>query len=259
MMDFCRRTTALILLLFCSVGAARAVQIDAADYAMRVPPAAQSGQRVAISVIDSRPYVLSGESSESYEGMSREVYGIPISRETSDRKTMALYLGERLRIGFERAGYLPALVAAPKGSRPSMVAEGLASLAGRAFVVELREWSYDMGFAKPSFTYDITVNVYSNGELLSSTEFSGADPMPKGGRKHFKKRFAELYPVIFERVFAHPEVAAGLAGRQIEVRGQRARAASIQDRLEELTRLLDAGSITADEYEAQRTRVLSEL
>ena len=38
--------------------------------------------------------------------------------------------------------------------------------------------------------------------------------MPKGGWKHFKRRYAELYQDVFDRFFASPAILAALSGEQ---------------------------------------------
>src|SRR5690606_23070613 len=150
-------------------------------------------------LIDSRPYVLDDDSDESYEGMTRELYGIPISRHTSDGTPLASYVGERLRIGFERAGYAATLVPSPKGATAAERSSALAHEGpGLLMVITLREWSYDQGFANPEFTHDVTIDTYdAQGHWLATQDFQGTDPMPRGGWKHFKRRYAELYQDVF--------------------------------------------------------------
>lgn len=240
---------------------AMAVKIDHEDYAMRVPVAQAEGRVVKVTVIDSRPYVLNGESRESYEGMTRELYGIPISRNTADNSTMASYLGERLRIGFERAGFTSTYEASAKGVASQARAEQLAADGtDLIFLVTLREWSYDQGFARPEFTHDVTVDIYSGAGVLLGTEaFAGVDPMPTGGWKHYKRRYAELYQDIFDRVFASQDMVAGLAGESTVSVPKLPAAPSIESRLEALGNIHAQGLIDEETFRAQQARILLEL
>ena len=238
-----------------------AAKIAPEAYAMRVPPAEVQGQAIHILVIDNRPYVLDGDSAETYEGMTREVYGIPISRNTADRTTMASYLGERIRIGFERAGYEATYTPSPKGSKPDARATEVANEAiDLIFVVDMREWSYDMGFAKPLFTYDVTVDVRDGaGNLLATQDFAAAEPMPTGGFKHFKRRYAELYQTIFDGIFAARGISDGLAGTPTISAPTETPSLTVEERIAKLRDMRAKGLIDEDAYERQQERILSEL
>lgn len=256
----------IVLLAACLVSMpAFAAKIVPEDYAMRVPAATKAGTDIRITLIDNRPYVLDGDSDESYEGITRELYGIPISRNTSDRTPLASYIGERLRIGFERAGYSATLVASPKGTQAAERSLALSHDApGLLMVITLREWSYDQGFASPEFTHDVTLDIYdAQGNWLATQDFQGVDPMPRGGWKHYKRRYAELYQDIFDRFFASPVILAGLAGERTEtVPAPAVPPAPVQTaeaRLAALTELLEKGLIDESAFQAQQARILSEL
>ena len=256
----------IMLLAACLLSApAFAAKIVAEDYAMRVPAAATAGTDIRLTLIDSRPYVLEGDSDESYEGMTRELYGIPISRNTSDGTPLASYIGERLRIGFERAGYSATLVPSLKGSTAAERSRALAHDGpGLLMVITLREWSYDQGFASPEFTHDVTLDTYdAQGNWLATQDFQGTDPMPRGGWKHFKRRYAELYQDVFDRFFASPAILAALAGERTDTvpapAAPEAPAQTMEERLAALTDLLEKGLIDESAFEAQQQRILSEL
>ena len=240
---------------------AHAVDISADEYAMRVPATQSAGTRMHITVIDSRPYVLNGESAETYEGMTRELYGIPISRNTSDKSTMASYLGKRLQLGFEKAGYVATYQPSIKGSEP---AKRVMDIAGDTqdliFLVNLREWSYDQGFARPQFTHDITINIYNGkGELLATEDFSGVNAMPTGGWKHYKRRYAELYQTIFDQVFSATLVTTGLAGTPTASAPSTSTKLTLEQRLSQLRELREKGLIDEETFREQEKGILSEI
>ncbi|WP_052772808.1 SHOCT domain-containing protein [Luteimonas sp. FCS-9] len=251
----------LIVLVCALPTSAIAVRIAHEDYPMRVPAAAGDGQVVTLTVIDSRPYVLDGDSKESYEGMTRELYGIPISRNTADNSPMASYLGERLRLGFEQAGYAATYEPSVKGTASDVRARSLtADGVDLIFLVTLKEWSYDQGFANPEFTHDVVIDVYTGaGHLLSSEAFNGVDPMPTGGWKHYKRRYAELYQDVFDRMFASQNLVAGLAGRSTIPAPDMPKGPSIESRLETLGSVHAQGLIDEETFKAQQARILLEL
>lgn len=257
----------IMLLAACLFSApAFAAKILAEDYAMRVPAAATAGTDIRLTLIDSRPYVLDGDSDESYEGMTREVYGIPISRHTSDRSPLASYVGERLRIGFERAGYSATLVPSPKGSTAAERSRTLAHDGpGLLMVITLREWSYDQGFARPTFAHDVTLDTYdAQGNWLATQDFQGSDPLPRGGgRKHFKRRYAELYQDVFDRFFASPVILTALAGGLTDTvpapAAPEAPSQTTEERLAALADLFEKGLIDEMAFKTQQERILSEL
>lgn len=190
---------------------ASAYKLTPEETAMRVPATTVPGTRIDLLVIDHREDVLSGDEKESYEGMSREFYGVPVSRKTLGGVPLATYLGERLRIGFERAGYAARFEPSPPGSVPQTRVNSIAAGQAQALVVDMRDWHYDYGGLRPSFFYDATVLVYDREHhLLASRDFRGEDTMSPLGWKDFKTRFAELYQNLFDRIFATDEIRRAL-------------------------------------------------
>jgi hypothetical protein len=228
--------------------------------AMRVPPASTAGQAVTIFVLDHRPYVTSGAKPETFEGVSRELYGIPIDRDTHDDTRMADYLGRRLDIGFDRAGYAATYVPAPKaGQAEALLAAQPVPAGGWYFVVELRDWRYDFGGFRPSFKHDTEVRVFNaEGVLLAREIFGGMELMPQTpGWKSFKTRYAELYQNIFDKIFSAPAIAGGMAGTSTLPAS--AQPETVETRLARLRKLLEDGLINQDAHDREQARILGEL
>lgn len=205
--------------------------------AMRVPPATTAGQAVTIFVLDHRPYVTSGAKPETFEGVSRELYGIPIDRDTNDDTRMADYLGRRLDIGFDRAGYVATYVPAPKaGQAEALLAAQPVPAGGWYFVVELRDWRYDFGGFRPSFKHDTEVRVFNAGGVLLD---------------------AELYQNIFDKIFSTPGIAGGMAGTS--TLPALAPPETVETRLARLRKLLEDGLINQDAHDREQARILGEL
>jgi len=125
---------------------------------------------------------------------------------------MANYLAERLSIGFSNAGFEPSIITVPKGYSSKLVPIGKERNAdGVKFVVDMRDWRYDLGGFRPSFKYDISVAVYSpGGSIYANEDFDGTELMPTGGFKHYTERYAEVYQNVFDKVFASQPIAEAL-------------------------------------------------
>ncbi|MBF6025372.1 hypothetical protein [Lysobacter niastensis] len=250
---------ALTFALAIASPAAMAVKLTAEGTAMRVPITSAAAQPIGLTVIDNRPYVLNGDKREDFEGVSRELYGIPISHGTHDGSTMSAYLGERLRLGFATAGFKPVYHVTPIGSSvdTGMHAMPLAT-DGLAMVVNLRDWRFDFGGFRPSFKYDITVSVFdAQKKLLATEDFAGMDLMPQTkGWKSYKYRYAELYQMIFDRVFAVAAIHDGLQGKaSLPATGK----GPLEERLARLRQLMTDGLIDQATFDREQQRILGEI
>jgi len=87
--------------------------------------------------------------------------------------------------------------------------------------------------------------------------------LPKGGWKHFKRRYAELYQDVFDRFFASPAILAALSGEKTQTVPAPPEASSptgtIEERLAALAELFEKGLIDEPAFRAQQDRILSEL
>jgi hypothetical protein len=64
-------------------------------------------RQLGVSVIDKRPYVVSGDKDAKFEGLSRSAAGIPWTIDRPDRpeeETFADYLADMLKDTFKQAG-----------------------------------------------------------------------------------------------------------------------------------------------------------
>jgi hypothetical protein len=233
-------------------------KIKVEEYAMRAPPPSTAAAPINIVVLENRSEVLSGDKRESFEGVTRELYGIPIARNTPDNQPMSAYLGERIRLGFQSSGWTATYIPTTKGAEVERTLQALELTEGAvALTVNMREWNYDFGGFTPEQQYDVTLSLYDNQKrLLAKRDFKGVDPMPTGGWKHFKRRYSELYQTLFDRFFADPDIAAALQGR---TSAALASVGTVEDRLRALKNLLTQGLIDQATYEQEQKRIVSEL
>jgi hypothetical protein len=236
-------------------------KIKVEEYAMRAPPPPTAAAPINILVLENRSEVLSGDKRESFEGVTRELYGIPIARNTPDNQPMSAYLGERIRLGFQSSGWTATFLPTAKGAESARAVQALDLPQGAvALAVDLHEWNYDFGGFTPEQQYDVTLSLYdSQKRLLATRDFKGVDPMPTGGWKHFKRRYSELYQALFDRFFADADIAAALQGRAAAITTAAPATATVEDRLRALKDLLGQGLIDQATYEQEQKRIVSEL
>lgn len=251
---------AVVFCLFALVPTAHAKKFTAESTAMRVPAPSTAGQAATILVLENRADVLSGDKKETFEGVSRELYGIPVARETNDHTAMSAYLGQRLRVGFQNAGYAASYVVARKGTAVGDAIQSIEPTAGGlVFVLDMRDWHYDFGGFKPSFLYDVTVSVYDGQKhLMAQKDFGGTELMPTDDHHwmSFKQRYAQLYQTIFDRVFATPDIKLALEGKPSLASVAKG---TVEERLERLKAMFDQNLIDAETYEREKQRIVGEL
>jgi len=249
-------TWAGALLLVVAFSAQAKIKVE--EYAMRAPPPPAPAAPINILVFENRSEVLSGDKRETFEGVTRELYGIPIARNTPDNQPMSAYLGERIRLGFQASGWTATYIPTAKAAEVERAVQSLDLPDGAlALVVDMREWNYDFGGFTPEQDYDVTVSLYdSRKRLLAKRDFKGVDPMPTGGWKHFKRRYSELYQTLFDRFFADADIAAALQGRASATTKT---PGTVEERLRALKDLFAQGLIDQATYEQEQKRIASEL
>lgn len=227
--------------------------------AVRVPK--QGSGTIAVGVVDNRPYVLSGRKSDTFEGISHELYGIPHNRGNFENKPFAEFLSSRISAGFVKAGYSTIDVKFPKGATLETISATVrGSGSGRAFVVRMNEWYYDFGgflVMSSEFFYDFDVLVFGNrGQLLTRRNFAGRELTPLQSSGSLPNALLIEYQKKFDEVFANQSVVAALGGELDFGRGPQP---SEGARLKRLDTLYDEHMISKEEYNTQRQRILSGL
>lgn len=227
--------------------------------AVRVPT--HGTGTIAVSVVDNRPYVLSGRKTNRFEGITHELYGIPWNRGNFEKKPFAQFLGSRISEGFKKAGYSTIHIASPQGASIDAIAQAVRSSGtDRGFVVRLNEWYYDFGgFVVMSceFFYDFDVLIFeANGRLIANRHFAGKELTPIDMANSLPNILLIEYQKKFDEVFADAGVQAALGGHP-DLRPQAEPTATA--RLKRLDTLFDEHMISKEEYNRERQRILSGL
>lgn len=172
------------LLAGCAVGN----QYSYRDSDMAIPVTGDGS--LGLTVVDRRPYVLSGDKPASFIGLQRGGFGNPFDVTTESGKALADEVQTALANGLRKRGYLVTELY-PASSSESDVARAIESAdLPRNVVLVFREWKTD---AMMSFglSYDLVLRVLgSDGEQLASS--SSSNPKENLGSAGMESANAEL-------------------------------------------------------------------
>lgn len=136
------------------------------------PLAVQSAGRLAFTVLDSRPDVLSGGRNDTFTGISRSLYGIPYPDDA--KKPLAVELGVAIYQALAAGGIRPASAVTPTYAGRAKALEGLKGLgADRLVLIEVFDWWTDH-MVRTDLHHDIMLTVFNSaGQELGSSRSTG--------------------------------------------------------------------------------------
>jgi len=155
--------------------------------------------KLAIAVVDHRPYVLNGDKEASFEGLSRSGFGIPFSRYTFNNKPMSEFLTNRLAAGLIKTG----IDVSSLETTPQTKIEDVKSQDAKTVIIVLNEWKYDYHAFTDNSWYDFNVLIKNkSGEVLINKKFIGEQDVPSLTSNDIQL----LYKARFEQAFKDPEI-----------------------------------------------------
>lgn len=233
---------------------------------------------VALTVVDNRPFVVSGEKEEACEGIYRGGYGIPFAfegmRKDDEGTPYTTRISEILSKALYNAGSTANVIQTPKGSSVQSAINGLRAVPFDAgLIVNVLDSRIDAGGARWSYFFDYEIIVIDHaGTIVSRKKYDGEDVdfqrelFHSGNDKgknysfaavldlHYRNKFAAyLNDREMQAALASPRAVAATAG----ARGQADRGGA--QRLAELKAMLDKGLITPDDYEEKKAEILQSL
>ena len=161
---------------------------------------ASGDKAVGVATLDQRPYVLSGNKTPSFVGLSRGGYGNPFDVETPGGAPLTDEISESVSRSLAARGFKPSVVkVAPSAGRRTAM-EGLTKTgAERLVLITLKEWKSDK-FWRTSLIQDVTVTVFdAAGKELATASFTSDEvvgDVPLAFRSKIEAWFAE--PKIVE-------------------------------------------------------------
>ncbi|MFL0810102.1 MAG: hypothetical protein K6L76_06785 [Agarilytica sp.] len=175
------------------------------DYEVaRVNLGFESNATVNVATLDHRPYVRSGDKSETFVGLSRGGLGNPFDINTRSGESLADDISDSIVGSLNGSGMRAKKVLL----KPSQSLESAFEIlpfdtAHRSLLFQLIEWKGD-SMANIAFLYDFEVYVLNEkGETLVKKHYKAreklgsADPFNPGGGGHIHDRFRQLISELF--------------------------------------------------------------
>jgi len=180
-------TTALRLLVLATVIALAGCAVgNRYDYAGSISGLPIAGtDKVALEVVDARPYVLSGDKKPDFIGLQRGGFGNPFDVRTASGRPMAAEMHDAISTALQKQGF-------------SVV--GAKEPAPRKMELRVAEWKTD-AMVHFELRWDLTLNVYDDhGVLLAKSATNGREEQGAGfqsqnsqnAARYFEMKFTEL-------------------------------------------------------------------
>jgi hypothetical protein len=143
---------------------------------------AETDRSVSATVIDYRPYVLSGKKSPSFVGLHRGGFGNPFDVTTKSGRGLSEDLTDVLVRALDAQGITAkALMLAPGTSVDDSVMQFQDQGTDRLLVVAMREWKTD-SMMRITLHWDFDASVYDpSGVMLAKQSISGVAPVGGSG------------------------------------------------------------------------------
>lgn len=174
----------------------------------------QSNSIIAVAVHDQRPYVVNGNKSPNFVGLSRGGFANPFDVTTDSKKPLATDFTASIVASLRAGGATAmAVIVSPQDSGETARKILLATKAGRYILVTLNEWKADT-YMNTALHYDILLSVHDgNGIKRASKRLKGKDNLggdafnPPG---HSRKAIPAAYKRKLEALFRDPLIKAAL-------------------------------------------------
>ncbi len=199
---------AVALLLGCAAGNKH--RYESVSAKLDVP----AGGRIAVSTLDQRPYVLSGDKPPHFVGLQRAGFGNPFAVGTRSGQPLAVDMTNAITSALKAQGAeASAVIPAPNESEGDVRKRLMESGARRLLLLKLREWKSDT-YNRTSLEYDVQLQVLDDqGGELASSALQGDDNL--GGSfwnpaAHAKRAVQSAFAAKVGMLFADPEVQQAL-------------------------------------------------
>ncbi len=151
--------------------------------------------RIAVDVLDARPYVLNHDKKPDFIGLQRGGFGNPFDVTTTSGRPMAEDMREALVSALQKQGY---------------VAVGAADAAPRKLELRVLEWKTDV-MLRLSVSYDLVMSVYDGqGALLGRSTAKGIDAQGGGFESQNATTAARAFEQQVTGLMRDPAVHAAL-------------------------------------------------
>ena len=197
-----------VLLNACAVGRTY-------DYTSPLPKLTVSSEdRIAVGVVDQRPYVVSGHNTPEWVGLQRGGYGIPFGVHTRSGRPLAHDLSDVVARALNARGIeAQPIYLEPNALKNPGVTALSATDAGKLVLVSLTQWKSDNGFSI-ALSYDMAAEVYDGkGRSLARNRIRGRKKMSGSffnPTDYAAQRVTEESGKAIERLLNHPKIVEAL-------------------------------------------------
>lgn len=135
-----------------------------------------NGQRVALAVIDHRPYVMSGDKDPSFVGLQRSGFGIPFDVNTQSGRSLATDFAQSISQSLSAKGYAVEVLDLDHSTpTDTAVKQAVGTGAERSIILEITEWKTDTA-ARAALYYALSLDVYDGqASRLGHEQTTGRD------------------------------------------------------------------------------------
>lgn len=209
-----RRTTALLLsgacglIVGCTYG-------NTHDYAATTPQLDTAGKgRVVVAVHDLRPYVVSGDKTPSFVGLSRTPVGSPMDVRTSSDRTLSDDWTRSVSRALRLRGFEPVAVQIGITDTAATTVQRLRAAGGKAALLfTIRDWKSDT-YIQTTLDYDVKLEVIDPaGTVVAQSWVRGHDDL--GGEtlnppEYARRTVLDAFQKKMQHMLNDPDVVKAL-------------------------------------------------
>lgn len=157
-------------------------------------PVSGSG-KLAVNVVDARPYVLSGDKKPDFVGLQRGGFGNPFDVRTESGQPLAVEMRDAIAKALQKQGF---------------TVVGGTEAAPRKLELRVLEWKTDV-MVKMKTTYDLQLSVFDgSGALLAQSKTKGEDVGTGGFESGNATNAARTFELRFTELVRDPAVRNAL-------------------------------------------------
>lgn len=162
---------------------------------------------------DIRSYVLSGNKSPSFVGLTRSLYGIPYPTTTKSGKALADDFTGLILNGMSLKGYSVStthIAATDKDEEIYSIIKSYTHESGVTMLFSIREWKTDVHFTA-SLHYDVKLEIVDkSGKVRATSTQKGVDALRKEQRLE-RLNLATAFKDIISELISEPDVLVAIS------------------------------------------------
>ncbi|WP_177419670.1 hypothetical protein [endosymbiont of Lamellibrachia barhami] len=172
-------------------------------------------KNISLAVIDKRPYVLTGDKSEKFEGLVRGAFGIPMTLDRPERpkeERFVDFLSNIIKEGFNDSGIEVNIIKVDKGTSVNDAIDQMADPRfNKAIIASVYESKWDAGGFKFRYQYDFDIYIADiHGKVIDHERFSGSQANKPSESHNLWDMHTIIYRGNLETMFKSPAIKNAL-------------------------------------------------